>query len=210
MKTKVKKQNWKRPILVSFGILFCVVVGTITIEVLHIQQFLKSSPSIDLYDRSNKSIISLERQPVLLKDIRSDVNPIINEFVGNHSANSIANVIYGAKDDGIITDIRKSIATSYLTIFYDKDEQMEIYLNELYFGNGMIGLDTASNYYFQKPVNKIDIIELVYLFALEKRYRQQIDETNDQFDPYMSQLINGLYEKQAMKLLDYKRKKLLF
>ena len=35
---------------------------------------------------------------------------------------------------------------------YDKNKIMEDYLNSLYFGDGIIGIYNASNYYFNKDL----------------------------------------------------------
>lgn len=49
-----------------------------------------------------------------------------------------------------------------------KDEILEAYLNEAYFGNGVYGIGTASEFYFGRPVEKITIAQAALLAAIIK------------------------------------------
>ncbi len=42
---------------------------------------------------------------------------------------------------------------------FSKDEILEMYLNNIYFGNGCYGIEKASKFYFQKDVNELDLAE---------------------------------------------------
>ncbi len=42
---------------------------------------------------------------------------------------------------------------------YTKDEIFELYLNQVYFGNGVYGIGTASEFYFKKPARKLTLAE---------------------------------------------------
>ncbi len=46
---------------------------------------------------------------------------------------------------------------------YTKDEILEMYLNEVYFGNGAYGIGTASQTYFRKPPSKLTLPEAALL-----------------------------------------------
>lgn len=49
---------------------------------------------------------------------------------------------------------------------YTKEEILEIYLNEVYFGNGAYGIGTASETYFGKPPGQLDLAEAALLAGL--------------------------------------------
>lgn len=49
---------------------------------------------------------------------------------------------------------------------YSKDEILEMYLNEAYYGNQVYGLGGAATYYFQKPLDKLSIAEIIFLTAI--------------------------------------------
>ncbi len=42
---------------------------------------------------------------------------------------------------------------------YSKDEILEIYLNQIYFGHGIYGIKSAAKFYFNTDVNKLDIYQ---------------------------------------------------
>ncbi|MCA1055584.1 penicillin-binding protein [Rossellomorea aquimaris] len=47
-----------------------------------------------------------------------------------------------------------------------KDEILELYLNVIYFSNGVYGIETASQYYFQKNVSDLNKAELAFLASI--------------------------------------------
>jgi penicillin-binding protein 4 len=47
-----------------------------------------------------------------------------------------------------------------------KEEIMELYLNIIYFSNGVYGVETASQYYFQKPLGELNKAELAFITAI--------------------------------------------
>lgn len=51
---------------------------------------------------------------------------------------------------------------------YSKDELLEVYLNRIYFGHGVYGIQAASSYYFQKDVQQLTVEEGALLAALPK------------------------------------------
>ncbi|HEY9870154.1 MAG TPA: PBP1A family penicillin-binding protein [Candidatus Obscuribacterales bacterium] len=51
---------------------------------------------------------------------------------------------------------------------YSKDQILEMYLNEAYFGNGAYGIEQASRYYFAKPASRLNLAESAFLAGLIK------------------------------------------
>lgn len=49
---------------------------------------------------------------------------------------------------------------------YPKDEILAMYLNEVYFGNGVYGIGTAARYYFGEPAKKLNLPQSALLAAL--------------------------------------------
>lgn len=56
--------------------------------------------------------------------------------------------------------------------FFDEDERQELYLNTLNFGGDVIGIQSASSYYFKKPVSDLSFEEALTLAGLFKIFRQ--------------------------------------
>jgi penicillin-binding protein 1A len=62
---------------------------------------------------------------------------------------------------------------------YTKDEILELYLNQVYFGSGAYGVESAARIYFGKPVSDLDLSECALLAGLPKspsRYSPLIDK----------------------------------
>ncbi len=55
--------------------------------------------------------------------------------------------------------------TKELESIYSKDEILEMYLNNIYFGNGCYGIESAAKHYFSKPASKLTLSESAALAA---------------------------------------------
>lgn len=49
---------------------------------------------------------------------------------------------------------------------YSKDKILELYMNEVYFGNGVYGIGTAARYYFNESASKLDLAQSALLAGL--------------------------------------------
>jgi len=49
---------------------------------------------------------------------------------------------------------------------FTKDQIMEMYLNQIYLGHGVYGVSAAAEFYFQKPLKDIDIIEAALISGI--------------------------------------------
>jgi len=63
---------------------------------------------------------------------------------------------------------KETMAAIYLEREFSKDMILEMYLNKIYFGHGVYGIETASQYYFSKSVSKLSIDEGALLAGLAK------------------------------------------
>jgi penicillin-binding protein 1A len=64
--------------------------------------------------------------------------------------------------------IKEAILALRIEQAYTKDEILELYLNEIYFGFGAYGVAAASLIYFDKSVHELALEEAAYLAALPK------------------------------------------
>jgi len=62
----------------------------------------------------------------------------------------------------------EALYTYRMEIFYDKDDILEGYLNTVYFGHGMYGVEAASQFYFGKPANDLTLEESAVITAIAK------------------------------------------
>src|ERR1700741_1336812 len=64
--------------------------------------------------------------------------------------------------------IKEALLAMRLERAYSKDKILELYLNEIYLGQGAYGIAAASLVYFDKSVNELTIAEAAYLASLPK------------------------------------------
>ena len=62
--------------------------------------------------------------------------------------------------------VREAALAKKLEKKYTKNEILEMYLNVIYFGNGVYGLESASRYYFDKPAKDLTLRESAALAGL--------------------------------------------
>ncbi len=63
---------------------------------------------------------------------------------------------------------KEIMAALYLEKEVSKERILQYYLNTIYFGNGIYGVEAASQYFFNKPIEKLTISEGALLAALPK------------------------------------------
>src|ERR1700761_9088519 len=64
--------------------------------------------------------------------------------------------------------IKEALLAMRLERAYSKDKILELYLNEIYLGQGAYGIAAAAQVYFDKSVNELTIAEAAFLAALPK------------------------------------------
>ncbi len=64
--------------------------------------------------------------------------------------------------------LKEIFLTRKLEKNFSKNEILEAYLNVIYFGNSCFGIESASNYYFNKSTNELDIAESATLAGIIK------------------------------------------
>ncbi len=84
---------------------------------------------------------------------------------------------------------------------YDKDKIFEMYLNQIYFGHGVYGIDSASRFYFDTGPEKLDIVQATLLAAIPSapnRY-SPILNPKQAFERHRKILYNAIYSGAADK-----------
>lgn len=64
--------------------------------------------------------------------------------------------------------IKEAILAYRISKIYSKDKILELYLNEIYLGNGSYGVAAAALNYFNKPLNELSVEEAALLAAMPK------------------------------------------
>lgn len=87
---------------------------------------------------------------------------------GSTITQQLAKNAFLTQERSIIRKIKEAFIAKELEHKYTKDEILTMYLNQIYFGQGAYGIESASLYYFGKHVQDLDIAESATLAAIPK------------------------------------------
>ncbi len=137
--------------------------------------------------------------------------------------NNISNVIYSKRLEGASTitqqvaknflltneisinrKIKEAILAFRIERALTKERILELYLNQIYLGEGAYGIASASLEYFDKPINKLSYSEAALLAALPKAPSRYNPFKNIELAKYRRNLvIKNLYENSFINQKDY-------
>ncbi len=100
----------------------------------------------------------------IAKDIRA------GEFVEGASTitQQLAKTLFLTPRKTLARKIKEAILSFQLERRYTKDEILELYLNQVYFGSGAYGVESASRIFFGKPVVDLSLAECALIAGMPK------------------------------------------
>lgn len=87
---------------------------------------------------------------------------------GSTITQQLAKNLFLSNDRTILRKIRETLYALQLEWRFSKSQILSDYLNSIYYGDGATGVGTAAEYYFGKPVAKLDLAESALLAGLPK------------------------------------------
>lgn len=87
---------------------------------------------------------------------------------GSTITQQLAKNLFYTNDKTWLRKTKEIMAAIYLERHYSKNEILEMYLNTIYFGSGVYGIETASEKFFSKPVTDLTLEEGALLAGLAK------------------------------------------
>ena len=97
---------------------------------------------------------------------------------GSSITQQLAKNVFLSSERSMERKLKELLVAFWLERTFSKQEILAIYLNRVYFGAGNYGVDAAAQFYFNKPVQEIDIVESAMLAGLLKapsRYNPTAD-----------------------------------
>ena len=87
---------------------------------------------------------------------------------------------------------------------YDKEEILEFYLNNIYYGNGYYGIGAASKGYFNKTVNQLNLSQIAFLCAIPNNPTLYDPITNmENTLSRRNRILKNMLEDEKISNLDY-------
>jgi penicillin-binding protein 1A len=80
----------------------------------------------------------------------------------------LAKTLFLTPRKSLVRKIKEALLAFQLERRYTKDELLEFYLNQVYFGSGAYGVEAAAQLFFGKPVRDLNLAECALMAALPK------------------------------------------
>ncbi len=119
-------------------------------------------------DRDFYSHIGIDPRAIVRAGIH-DVIALGPRQGGSTITQQLARNVYLTRAKTLTRKLAEVILAIQLERAYTKPEIMELYLNQIYFGEGAYGVQVASKTYFGKEVSELDLAECALLAGLPKR-----------------------------------------
>jgi len=140
----------------------------------------------------NRSLVSLDQVPkhvqdsfIAIEDVRfyehrgldyrSIVRAVYKDIVAQKKVEGASTItqqlaknLFLENDKTWTRKAKEAMAALYLERKFTKDEIFELYVNKIYFGDGIYGIETAANYFYSKPVEELSVAEGALLAGLAK------------------------------------------
>lgn len=78
----------------------------------------------------------------------------------------LARVSFLSRDKTLRRKVREAILAQRIEKMYTKEEILEIYLNKVYFGDGLYGVEAAAQGYFGKPASDVTVAQAAMLAGI--------------------------------------------
>ena len=128
----------------------------------HIKNALISTEDRQFYRHSGLDLKAVAR--AIIKDIWA------GEFVEGASTitQQLAKTLFLTPQKTLVRKIKEATLAFQLERRYTKDEILTFYLNQVYFGSGAYGVDSAAEIFFGKPVNELTLAECALIAGMPK------------------------------------------
>ncbi len=87
---------------------------------------------------------------------------------GSTITQQLAKTLFLSSERSLERKIREAILSVRMELVFSKDEILEMYLNNIYYGHGSYGVEAAARTYFGKSVKDLSLVQCATLAALPK------------------------------------------
>jgi penicillin-binding protein 1A len=87
---------------------------------------------------------------------------------GSSITQQLAKVLFLTPEKSLSRKVKEALLAIEIEKYYSKDKILEFYLNQVYFGHGAYGVEAASQTYFKKPVDQLNLAESATLAGLPR------------------------------------------
>lgn len=85
---------------------------------------------------------------------------------GSTITQQLSKVVLTDRSRTYVRKVKEAFLSLYMDMLYEKDEILNMYFNQIYFGHGTYGVEAASNFYFKKSAAELTLGEAAILASL--------------------------------------------
>src|SRR5690625_3225281 len=129
---------------------------------VHVQDSCIAIDDVRFYEHTGldfKSIVRAIYKDILAREKVEGASTITQQLAKN---------LFLENDKTWTRKTKEAMAALYLERKFTKDEIFEMYLNKIYFGDGIYGIEMAARYFYSKPVEDLSVAEGALLAGLAK------------------------------------------
>jgi penicillin-binding protein 1A len=87
---------------------------------------------------------------------------------GSTITQQLAKVLFFTREKSLSRKVKEALLVMKIEREYTKDQILELYFNQIYFGHGAYGIEAAAQTYFKKPVGDLNVAEAAMLAGLPR------------------------------------------
>jgi penicillin-binding protein 1A len=125
---------------------------------------------------------------------------------GSTITQQLARQAFLSRDKTIRRKLKEVVLAARIEREYSKDDILELYLNKVYFGDGLHGAEAAARGYFGKPASDLDVAEAALLAGLIKSPSAYAPTVNlDRAVARRNLVLQAMLEARAIDRATYER-----
>jgi membrane peptidoglycan carboxypeptidase len=168
----------------------------VTVDALpqHVKQAVMAAEDQDFYSHDGVDSTAIFRAFLRSAQGRTQGGSTITQ--------QLAKINYTARERTVLRKLKEVLYASKLEKKYTKDELLERYLNQVYFGDGAYGINAAAEVYFNKPAEQLTPTEAALIAgkirapeALDPRDPEDVPATKNRRD----QVLRNMGEQGWLK-----------
>jgi penicillin-binding protein 2A len=214
IKANLFEKKW-RLVSLLFLIIIIFIITYLFVETAKVKSILENPQPTIIYDKDSHELIELEDTHI---SSRAVPNFILSYVKHGKKYEEIPEYLFPN------SSFKKAVCTILADTFYSDKQLIDFYLSHMYFKNGVLGLENAAQYYFNKTIHETSQIEKVFLLSqtrsstntdqlknsekfLEKLYSEKLITENEykEFIVGLPKLIESLHHSKtyAQSYVDY-------
>jgi penicillin-binding protein 1A len=137
-------------------------------------------------------------------DVRRIIGAVVVDLLRGRMAQGASTItqqlarnVYLTQKTSIIRKFREVLTAIQLESCYTKEEIMELYLNQVYLGAGVYGVEAASEYYFSKHASELDLNQCATIAGLiqtPEKYRPDKEKNIAKITKRRNEVLSALRE----------------